>query len=77
MKAEISGRKRENMKKAKFYTAVVTIFKEDGTLDYEGNRAIYEKLIQGGCDGIVLMGSTGEFCSLDMDMSKELVDLGP
>lgn len=48
MKAEISGRKRENMKKAKFYTAVVTIFKEDGTLDYEGNRAIYEKLIQGG-----------------------------
>lgn len=63
------------MKKAKFYTAVVTIFKEDGTLDYEGNRAIYEKLIQAGCDGIVLMGSTGEFCSLDMDMSKELVDL--
>lgn len=62
-------------KKAKFYTAVVTIFKEDGTLDHEGNKAIYEKLIRAGSDGIVLMGSTGEFCSLDMEMSKELIAL--
>lgn len=62
-------------RKAKFYTAAVTIFREDGTLDYEGNRAVYEKLIAAGSDGIVLMGSTGEFCSLDMEMSKELIDL--
>ena len=31
---------------AKFYTAVVTVFHEDGTLDYEGNKAVYEHLIQ-------------------------------
>lgn len=41
---------------AKFYTAVVTVFHEDGTLDYEGNKAVYEHLIQAGSDGIVLMG---------------------
>ena len=50
---------------AKFYTAVVTVFHEDGTLDYEGNKAVYEHLIQAGSDGIVLMGSTGEFCSMN------------
>ena len=60
---------------AKFYTAVVTVFHEDGTLDYEGNKAVYEHLIQAGSDGIVLMGSTGEFCSMTMDMAKELTDL--
>ena len=59
---------------AKFYTAVVTVFHEDGTLDYEGNKAVYEHLIQAGSDGIVLMGSTGEFCSMTMDMAKELTD---
>ena len=53
---------------AKFYTAVVTVFHEDGTLDYEGNKAVYEHLIQAGSDGIVLMGSTGEFCSMTMEM---------
>ena len=60
---------------AKFYTAVVTVFHEDGSLDFEGNKAIYEHLINAGSDGIVLMGSTGEFCSLTMEMAKELTDL--
>ena len=60
---------------AKFYTAVVTILTKDGRIDHEGNKAVYEKLIAAGSDGIVLMGSTGEFCSLTMDMAKELIDL--
>lgn len=59
---------------AKFYTAVVTIFKEDGSLDHEGNKAVYEHLIKAGSDGIVLMGSTGEFCSMDMETAKECID---
>lgn len=29
---------------AKFYTAVVTIFNKDGSLDYNGNKAVYENL---------------------------------
>lgn len=67
--------RRMEKRKAKFYTAVVTVFREDGSLDHEGNKALYEKLIAAGSDGIVLMGSTGEFCSLDMKTSKELIDL--
>lgn len=60
---------------AKFYTAVVTVFQKDGSLDHEGNKAVYENLIRSGSDGIVLMGSTGEFCSMSMEMAKELIDL--
>lgn len=57
---------------AKFYTAVVTIFNEDGTIDFEENKKVYENLIKHGSDGIVLMGSTGEFFNLSMEQAKEL-----
>lgn len=62
-------------KKAKFYTAVITAFHEDGSLDFEGNRAVYEHLIEKGSDGIILMGSTGEFPSLTMEDAKALTEL--
>ena len=60
---------------AKFYTAVVTAFQENGLLDIEGNCRLYENLIQAGSDGIVLMGSTGEFCALTMEEARTLTDL--
>lgn len=74
-KKTIKWGEKIKMKKAKFYTAVVTAFQEYGSLDKEGNRAIYERLISAGSDGIVLMGSTGEFCSLNMETARELTDL--
>lgn len=58
-----------------FYTPVATAFHSDGSLDIEGNKALYRHIIEGGIDGIVLMGSTGEFPSMPTQQKKELIDL--
>lgn len=58
-----------------FYTPVVTAFDEQGNLDIEANKHIYDHLIDGGVDGLIIMGSTGEFFSMTMDQKKELIDL--
>ncbi|WP_349764299.1 dihydrodipicolinate synthase family protein [Fusobacterium sp. SYSU M8D902] len=63
------------MEKAMYLTPVVTAFDRDNNLDIQGNKNIWEHLIKGGIDGIVLMGSTGEFYSMTMEMKKELIDL--
>ena len=44
------------MKKAVIYTPVVTAFDMNGNIDVQGNKAVYDFLIEGGVDGIVLMG---------------------
>ena len=41
--------------KAEFLTPVVTIFDEEGNLDKEGNKKVYDHLIDGGVDGLVIM----------------------
>lgn len=63
------------MSKISFMTPVVTVFSADGSLDVQGNKNVYEHLIRGGVDGIVVMGSTGEFFSMSMAEKKQLVDL--
>jgi len=63
------------MNKVKFYTPVITAFNEDETIDIEGNIAVIEHLIAGGVDGIVLLGSTGEFFSMTRKQKEELIDL--
>ena len=63
------------MKKAMFLTPVVTAFNKEGKLDAQANRNVWEHLIKGGIDGIVIMGSTGEFFSMSMEAKKELIDL--
>lgn len=61
--------------KARFLTPVVTIFDENGKLDIQSNKNVYDHLINGGIDGIVVMGSTGEFFSMPLSQQKELIDL--
>lgn len=63
------------MKKAGIYTPVVTAFQADGALDIEANKAVFDHLITGGVDGIVVMGSTGEFFSMTDAQKRELIDL--
>lgn len=59
--------------KANFYTPVVTAFLENGRPDHTANRAIYEHLIQGGVNGILLLGSIGEFFAVSPEDQKEMV----
>ena len=64
------------MKKVKFYTPAITAFNDEaGTLDIQGNKAVYDHLIAGGIDGIVVMGSTGEFFSMTTKQKTNLIDL--
>lgn len=63
------------MKKAKYLTPVITAFNKEREIDIEGNKEIWEHLINGGVDGIVLLGSTGEFFNMSMFQKKELIKL--
>lgn len=63
------------MKKAKFLTPVVTAFDANGNLDVQGNKNVWDHLIKGGVDGLVIMGSTGEFFSMTTEQKKELIKL--
>lgn len=62
------------MRRAMFLTPVVTAFDSQGNIDVQGNKNIWEHLIKNDIDGIVLLGSTGEFFSLSIDEKKFLID---
>jgi 2-dehydro-3-deoxy-D-pentonate aldolase len=60
---------------ARFYAPAVTAFDADGALDRDGNLAVWDHILGGGVDGIVLMGSTGEFFAMRPQDKRELIDL--
>lgn len=60
--------------KAQYLTPVVTVFKQDGSVDSEGNKKVYDYLINGGVDGLVVMGSTGEFFAMTLAQQKQVID---
>lgn len=62
------------MKKAKFLTPVITAFDVNGELDIEANKRIWEHLIKGGIDGVVLLGSTGEFFSMTIEQKYKIIE---
>jgi len=63
------------MGKARILTPVVTAFDVTGNLDIQANKNIIDHLISGGVDGIVVMGSTGEFFTMTTQQKKDLIDL--
>ena len=58
--------------KAEYYCPVLTIFKENGEIDYTGMHQIFDRIINAGLDGVILLGSSGEFYSLSIDKCKKL-----
>lgn len=46
-------------------TAIPTSFREDGTLDEEGSRAIFRYVARSGNEGAFVLGTTGEFPAVD------------
>ncbi|KLE14431.1 dihydrodipicolinate synthase family protein [Clostridium sp. C8] len=62
------------MNKAMFLTPVVTAFDSNGNIDIEANKNIWDHLIKGGIDGLVIMGSTGEFFSMTTNQKKQIID---
>jgi 4-hydroxy-tetrahydrodipicolinate synthase len=53
-------------------TAIVTPFKEDGSVDYDRFRELAAYLIVHGSDGLVVCGTTGESPTLTDDEKMEL-----
>ncbi|GEO94761.1 4-hydroxy-tetrahydrodipicolinate synthase [Kocuria turfanensis] len=45
-------------------TAMITVFAEDGSVDLEGTAAVAERLVDDGCDGLVVCGTTGEYSTM-------------
>jgi len=60
---------------AKFYTPTVTAFDSDGNLDIAANIAVMNHCLDGGVDGLVVLGSTGEFPHMTDAAKRQLIDL--
>lgn len=57
---------------AKYLTPAVTPIR-DGKIDFESCENLYNHLIDGGVDGILILGSIGEFFALTIEQKKELI----
>lgn len=62
-------------KRAAYYTPVVTAFDAAGRLDEEANLRVWDHVTCGGVDGIVLLGSIGEFYALTLEEKRTLIRL--
>jgi len=58
---------------ARYITPAVTPLKNDGAIDEASCIRLYEHLIAGGVDGILILGSIGEFFAFTMDEKKALI----
>jgi len=58
------------------FTALITPFDENDQLDEEGLKILIERQINGGVDGIVFLGTTGESPTLDHEEQNRIIDIG-
>lgn len=54
-------------------TAIPTSFHADGSLDPDGNRAIFDHVAASGNEGAFVLGTTGEFPAVDDDEFRAVV----
>lgn len=57
------------------YSAMLTAFRPDGSLDEEVNRQLVEMQIEGGLDGIFPVSSSGESVAMDFASRCRLMDI--
>ncbi len=60
---------------AKYITPAITPLTPEGGIDERGAAALYERLIAGGVDAVLVLGSIGEFFSLPMQQKRQLISL--
>ncbi|MFN8526879.1 MAG: dihydrodipicolinate synthase family protein [Chloroflexota bacterium] len=53
--------------------AILTPLNEDGTIDVAGTRRLVRRVIDGGCHGFVVLGTTGEFAGVDDDQRATMI----
>ncbi|MHC6181301.1 dihydrodipicolinate synthase family protein [Clostridium sp. JNZ X4-2] len=55
------------------FTPMITILDRERRIDFEGNKKMIEGLIDDGVNGILFMGSIGEFFAMNMEEKKEFI----
>jgi 4-hydroxy-tetrahydrodipicolinate synthase len=55
------------------FTALITPFKQDGSLDLEGYRLLVQKQLEAGVTGLIPLGTTGETPTLEDDEELEII----
>lgn len=60
---------------AKYITPAITPLTPEGRIDEKGAAALYEHLIAGGVDAILVLGSIGEFFAVPMEEKRRLISL--
>jgi 4-hydroxy-tetrahydrodipicolinate synthase len=55
------------------FTPIITVFDDNGEIDYIGNKRVIERLIDAGVDGILFLGSIGEFFSLSLEEKMKFI----
>ena len=63
----------ENRDLGRLLTAMVTPFKEDGSLDLDAAQRLARLLVENGSDGVVVFGTTGEAPALADEEKLELL----
>ena len=58
---------------ARYITPAVTPLLPDGRIDEASCRRLYDHLIEGGVDGILILGSIGEFFAFPMEERRKLI----
>ena len=57
------------------YTAIVTPFNTNGSVDYDKLRDLIAMQIAAGIDGIVPVGTTGESPTVDVDEHEKIIEV--
>lgn len=57
------------------YTAMITPMFKDGSIDYEGFKKNVQFQLEGGVDGILPLGTSGETPTLDEDEEEKLINI--
>jgi len=57
------------------FTPMITAFDAEGKIDLTGNKKNINRLVESGVDGIVFLGSIGEFFNLSLEEKKNFIDL--
>ncbi len=57
------------------YTAIITPFNKNGSVDYGKLREIVEFQVRNGIDGIVPVGTTGESPTVDYDEHNKIIEV--
>ncbi|HHV79331.1 MAG TPA: 4-hydroxy-tetrahydrodipicolinate synthase [Firmicutes bacterium] len=53
---------------------LLTIFKSDGSFDFEGNKALMDYVISKGVHGVFVLGSIGEFAHLTTEERRQFAE---